>query len=205
MTQPETRLFIVRHGAALGSQGIAVGQVDLPISEAGAASIERLRASWQGPPPDRLLSSDLARSKSTAEILNQSWNLDLEIDPRLREMDFGTWDGRPWNELRDTDRDRLDAWKDDWVGTAAPGGESFRDVEHRVNAWFDDLWPSLEGQTAVAVAHGGSIRTLACRILGLDLDRAFHFYLDHGRVSGVFNGLRGQELRFLNADLFPAE
>lgn len=200
---PTTRLFLVRHGAAEGTDGLVVGQVDLPISVRGAASVTRLAESWREVTPTRLISSDLERALATARILNRKWRLPIETDARLREMDFGDWDGRLWDTLQEEDRIRLDAWMADWQRRSAPGGEAFTDVENRAAAWLDELWPAITGETVIAVAHGGTIRAILCRVLGLDLGRAFHLYLDHGRVSAIFSGRRGREVRFVNADLFP--
>lgn len=205
-SEPTTRLFLVRHGAATGAEGVAVGQIDLPLSPEGAASIERLAASWTAPPlPDRLISSDLDRTAGTARILARGWGLEVELVPRLREMDFGSWDGLTWKEIYERDGDVLTTWKADWRQQPAPGGECFLDVDERVRAWLDEELPRLRGRTTVVVGHGGSLRILLCHVLGLALDRAFHFYLDHGRVSAIFSGLRGLEVRFMNADRFLQE
>lgn len=200
-----TRILLVRHGAAAGAEGIAVGQVDLPISAAGAESIRRLAATWAGAEPDRLLSSDLARASASAEILNERWRLDVEIDPRLREMDFGDWDGRPFREIREAEGAVFDRWMDSWWRRPAPGGESLGDVACRAQSWFEDVLASARGQTVVAVAHGGTIRTTVSHVLGAPLEKVFHLRLDHGLVSGLVTSRRGVEVQFVNAGRFPAE
>ncbi len=200
---PPIRIFLVRHGAAEGADGIAVGQVDLPLSAAGADSIRRLAATWAGPAPDLLLASDLARAASSAAIFAERWDLPVEIDRRLREMDFGDWDGRPWSEVKEADEAFFRQWMDSWWHRPPPGGESFGDVARRAESWLAEVLES-PGRTVVAVAHGGTIRTALSHVLGAPPERVFHLRLDHGLVSGLATTWRGVEVQFLNADRFPA-
>jgi len=199
-----TRIYLVRHGAAEGAGGIVVGQVDLPLSDAGAESVRELAATWCGDPPDRLLASDLARATGTAEILGERWGLGVKTDPRLREMAFGDWDGQRWSDVRDNHGPILEEWMGAWWHRRVPGGEGLHDVADRARKWLDDVLAENAGGTVVAVAHGGSIRTLLCHVLELPLERAFHLRLDHGLVSGLATSFRGLEVWFTNADRFPA-
>lgn len=194
-------LYLVRHGVAEGCEGRCIGRTDAPLSQAGADSLARLASAWSRP-PDRLLTSGLARARSSAAVLADAWHLPLETDARLGEMDFGAWDGRTWAELEAEDGARLAAWMAAWVTVAAPGGESFADVAARVRAWAAEM---PRGGTAAVVAHAGSIRALLCTLLELPLDAAFRLRIDHGRVSGVRMGSHGCELLFLNADHVPAD
>lgn len=199
---PATRVFLVRHGVAEGAEDIAVGQVDLPLSATGAESLHQLARSWSGRPPDHLFASDLARASSSAAILGEAWNLDVAIDARLRELHFGDWDGRPWSEIRATEGAVLKEWMDSWWRRPAPGGESMGDVARRAAEWLDEILAAHAGETVVAVAHGGSIRTALCHVLELSLERAFYLHLDHGRVSSVITTFRGVEVGMMNAERF---
>ena len=133
------RLYLVRHGEAQGSEGRAVGHLDLPLSDLGTRNLEALAASWQGPSPGRLFASDLKRATGSARILAARLGIEPVIDNRLREVSFGAWEGRAWDEVYETDRQRYDAWSERWWDLAPPGGESFADLAVRVHAWFQDL------------------------------------------------------------------
>jgi broad specificity phosphatase PhoE len=194
-------LYLVRHGVAEGCEGRCVGRTDAPLSAAGTESIRTLAARWPRP-PQRLFASGLARAQGSAAVLAGAWNLPVETEPRLGEMDFGGWDGRTWAELEAADGARLAEWMAAWVTVPAPGGESFTDVADRVRAWAAAL--PREGDAAV-VAHAGSIRALLCTLLELPLDAAFRLRIDHGRVSALRLGAHGCELLFLNADHVPAD
>jgi broad specificity phosphatase PhoE len=176
------KLYLVRHGEAEGSAGRAVGQLDLPLSDLGTRNIEALAASWQGPTPVRLFASDLRRATDSARILAARLGFEPVIDARLREVSFGDWEGRAWDEVYESDRQRYDAWTEHWWDVAPPGGESFADLARRTLAWFRDL---EKGEDVITVAHGGSIRALLVELLAIPRERAFDLQLSPARVSAV--------------------
>jgi broad specificity phosphatase PhoE len=193
------KLYLVRHGEAEGSEGRAVGQLDLPLSDLGARNLEALASSWQGPSPVRLFASDLKRAADSARILAKRFGIEIVIDARLREVSFGDWEGRAWDEIYETDRQRYDAWSERWWDVAPPGGESFADLAVRVLAWFQDL---EKGTDVIAVAHGGSIRALLVELLAIPRERAFDLQLSPARVSAVEIKDGECELLVLDQELF---
>jgi alpha-ribazole phosphatase len=80
----------------------------------------------------------------------------VRIDARLAEMDFGAWEGRPWDAIG---RDALDAWTADFADARAGGhGESTRGFMARVGAAWDD-WRASR-RDAVWVTHAGVMRAV---------------------------------------------
>jgi broad specificity phosphatase PhoE len=155
-----------------------------------------------GERPARVVSSDLRRARDSAEILTRRWGLALRTDARLREMHFGEWEGRTWEELEQADTDRLGQWMRDWTTTRAPGGESFADVVTRTSAWLDEWSGSdraAEGATVV-VAHAGTVRAILCRLLRVPLEEAFGFEVGHARVTVVDLAGGAPRLAVANAD-----
>jgi broad specificity phosphatase PhoE len=210
-------LVLVRHGRPAGAEGICLGHHDLALAEDGRPALDRLAADWRAaadagratvPVPGRMVTSDLARTRASAEVLGEALGLTAEHDARLREMDFGAWDGRPWSELEAADGARLGAWMADWATVAAPGGEAFPDVAARTGAWLADLRAGPPPAAPVlVVAHSGSIRALLCGVMGWPLAQAFRVRVDYARATAVRvaapDDPRGSELLFLNADRVP--
>ncbi len=93
-------------------------------------------------------------------VLAQCLHPSPTVDPRLAELNFGAWEGKPWDAVP---RDELDAWAADVAGYAPPGGESPRDLQQRALAFV----ASLNVPEAVLVTHGGVIRTLLAHWRGL--------------------------------------
>ena len=141
--------------------------------------------------PGRIWSSDLRRARETAERIGQRWRVKPELDARLREMDFGEWDGRFWNEIEREDADRLKAWMESWVTVRVPGGESFSLLSERVREWYSQSVATSPPEVLV-VAHAGSIRALLCHLLDVPLAKAFEFPVDRLRISTVEIGETGE-------------
>ena len=134
----------------------------------------------------------------------------LAIDPRLVELDFGHWEGMSWEAVHREHGEALAAWGEDWVSRSPPGGESFAEQAARCGAWFDEavdrtlVRAGIEagqeaGQEAggevsgedrasanedglIVLTHGGSIRALACRLLGWPLRSAMRLTVDPATV-----------------------
>lgn len=197
------KLYLVRHGVADDAQGRCVGHHDLALSEQGTAQMEALAATWDGPPPDRCLASDLARTAASARILVARWSLPVHTDARLREMHFGAWEGRTWDAIQHDDGERLARWMQHWTETAPPGGEAFVDVVARVRRRLDELRGEADDRARiVAVLHAGSIRAALCQALALPLERAFRFRVDPASVSVLVLGAAGWEAAWLNGARF---
>ena len=85
------------------------------------------------------------------------------LDHRLLELDFGAWEGLPWDAVP---RGALDDWAADVHGFAAPGGESGSALIARVTGFYADLGPGNH----VIVAHGGPLKVLAALARGHTVD-----------------------------------
>lgn len=197
------RLHLVRHGAAEGVEGRAVGQVDPPLSQAGRRAVHRLGKTWQGTPPEHLVTSDLRRARASAEVLAELWSTEARVDPRWREMDFGRWDGREWEEIHATDEQRLARWGEEWERRGPPGGESFHDLVRRVSGWYDDWRATGPPASTVVVAHSGAIRALLTLLLDLSREEIWQVSIQTARVTSVELAAGGPHLLALDASAFP--
>ena len=148
------RLILIRHApTAWNEQRRVQGISDQPLSPAGEAAA----GSWQLPPtmqPRAWLTSPLLRARQTAACMG----LTARIDDRLREMDWGDWEGRTLDDLR---RDLGPAMADNearGLDFTPPGGESPRQVQRRLEPWLADI-ATTDTDTGI-IAHKGVIRAL---------------------------------------------
>lgn len=144
-------LWLVRHATPLVEPGTCYGSLDLA---ADAADTEAAAGTLIGtlPPHAALVSSPLQRCRQLASALvRRRAEKSVRLDPRLAEMHFGTWEGRPWHAIGAT---ALDAWTADFAHHAPGGGETAQGFIERVVAAMGDL---PRGDT-VWVTHAGVIR-----------------------------------------------
>ncbi|HYW49020.1 MAG TPA: histidine phosphatase family protein, partial [Gemmatimonadaceae bacterium] len=175
-------VHFVRHAPAAGADGHCIGQTDLPLSRISRDALPAVAASWNlaGIEGLQCISSDLRRARETAALLAPSL-LHIDTEPRLREMNFGEWDGRTWDDIERTEGAGLESWMADWTTVRAPGGESFADVVERVRDLLAAI-PRRDDGTTLIVAHAGSIRAAAVVLLGLPASRAFSLAVEHLRL-----------------------
>lgn len=135
-----------RHPRAIGAEGRCIGRTDLPVNPRRAKRLaHRIRAlaRRQGL-PRIVLTSPQVRSRAVGRWLAR-WGWQHRVEPALAEMDFGTWDGRPWSDIT---RTAVEAWCADFLHHAPGGGESVGAVLARVRH-FDP------GSARILVTHGG--------------------------------------------------
>lgn len=193
-------VYFIHPGHAADADGLCVGQSDRTLSERGTREVHDLLANWTGPTPARLATSDSHIAAETAALAQARWDRAAEVDARLRDLDFGEWEGKRWSDIEHDDKGAVDRWMTSWVTVAPPGGETFTELAIRAGTWWDDTVRTLTpGDILAVVAHAGSTRALLCQLLAIPLERAFMFRLDPGRVTGVALTDAGGELLFANA------
>lgn len=148
------RLWLVRHAPVAAAAGLCYGASDLAADAAATRAAARA-LSGQLPQGLALGVSPLQRCEHLAQAL-QALRPDLipKTDARLREMDFGAWEGRPW---RDIGRAEFDRWLADFADTPpGAGAETVRALMARVGAAWDEWRAS--GADRVWITHAGVIR-----------------------------------------------
>jgi ribonuclease H / adenosylcobalamin/alpha-ribazole phosphatase len=185
-----TTLVLVRHGVTDATTGKlfsgGLGSTNPPLNDEGRDQA-RATGEWLAPMAatfDALVTSPVRRTRETAEVLAKFLDLDIVEEPGIAEMEFGTWDGLSFTEVRERWPDELSAWLGD-IDSAPHGGESFRVVEKRVLEGKDRLLASYLGQTIVVVSHVTPIKTLVAEALGAPLDSVFRMELAPASVSVV--------------------
>ena len=106
--------------------------------------------------------SPARRCRALADRIADALPLPIISDPRLLELDFGAWEGKPWD---DVPRTELDRWAADPLRFRAPGGESGEALIARVSDFFAGL-----KQDCVVVSHGGPLRVLSALLRGEPVD-----------------------------------
>ena len=163
-------IFIVRHGETDGNASRLIQAPETPLNARGMAQAEALAGRLAREGVARIVASDYARARMTADAVHRATGAPLEVDPGLRERDFGDWRG--------VSHDAIPHFLDD--GVVPPNGESWESFHARA----DEAWERVsrharetEGNV-VAVTHGLVCFSFALHHLGLpagtEADRGFH-------------------------------
>jgi probable phosphoglycerate mutase len=172
-------LWLARHGETEWSRARKhTGRTDLPLTPDGERQArDELAPKLAGARFDLVLASPLRRALDTARLAGQ----DPEVDERLREMDYGDYEGRTTAEIR-AERPGWDLWTD-----GCPGGETVEDVGARADALIAERLRD-GGERVLAFGHGHTLRILAARWLDLPAREGRVFVL---RPAGL--GVMGAE------------
>ena len=149
-------VILVRHTRPAVPAGVCYGVTDLelaPTFDDEAAAITAMLPRF-----DRLVSSPLQRCRRLAERIGAERGMVPVFDERLREFDFGTWEGVPWDSIPRTE---LDAWAADFFHARPHGGESVHMLRERVGTAIADYRRS--GVSHVIITHAGVIKAALAR------------------------------------------
>ncbi len=178
-----TRFWWVRHGPT-HARGM-VGWTDLAADLSDTAQLARL--SMHLPADAPVISSDLGRAVTTADAIANGRRR-LPHDPDLRELNFGAWEGRRFDEVEAEDAVRIRAFYEQPGTTRAPDGECWDEVCTRVHTAVERLL-ARKPPDIVVVAHMGTILTQLQRALRLTAYQAFGHRIDNLAVTRItFDG-----------------
>jgi len=203
------RLLLVRHGLTSANQEDRyIGSMDPPLSDKGLAQAEALAARLSKEELTAIYSSPQLRARQTADIIARACGLEVQIEPELREMDFGCWEGLTHAEITAYYPGQMRAWWADPAAEPAPhGGESLVQVARRARTAYDKIvCHHGEGETVLIVSHGGVLQALLCEALGSPLRARWSYLLKAAALSELrlFDGqpvlVSLNESRFLPGD-----
>jgi alpha-ribazole phosphatase len=174
-------VYLVRHTETVCEKGICYGQSDVGIREPYDTIFESILN--QLPEDAILYSSPLQRCVVLAKHIQKNNQIESIIeDSRLMEMNFGDWELKSWDVIP---QEVLNPWMTDFVNVRVPNGESFVDLDLRVQKFLDNDLSKLHTKPIIIVAHAGVIRSILCKINNLPLQEAFKSKLDFGAVVKI--------------------
>ncbi len=178
-------LYLVRHGrTAHNATRRLLGRLDLPLDELGVRQAAALSSVPALHDATRGVARPLKRAQETAALLGPP----VATDDRWVEMDYGGYDGMPLDEVP------ADVWES-WLGDPAwtpEGGESHLDLETRVQAACEDLWPEAAETDVIVVSHVSPIKAAVTWALGVPVTTARRMHLDTASVCRLAPGRGGR-------------
>ena len=190
------RLIFVRHGeTAYNAENRLQGQLDTPLNARGreqARTVGGTLRSLLGSEIDQLdearafFASPLERARVTMEIARDAMGLEpkrYRLDPVLKELSFGAWEGQTWSEIEVKDAKVLRARRKNRWAFVPEGGESYAMLADRLRPWLEGLT-----EHAFVVSHGGVARVLMTLIAGVLPAKAAGAPIIQGRALIFENG-----------------
>ncbi len=198
-----TRLFLVRHGETVNTQGDAFrynGHLDVDVSERGMRQLERVAGCLKERSIRGVYSSDLIRARKGADAIARYFpGCRRETFRDLREVKQGIWEGLTLKEVWEQYPEEAKKKFADYVYYRIPGGENLIEAQERAVTVIQALVERHAEEEFAVVAHGGINSLIICWVLGLDLHNVFNFRQDFGALNIIEFFEDGKSLRVLNS------
>ncbi len=177
-----TEFWLIRHGQTNWNlTGRWQGQTPLSpgLNETGRRQVLAIRDQLQGMMISAVYSSDLLRASQTAELLAASLGLPVMLEPRLREIDLGIWEGMLSEEIEQKYPQELADRARNPFYSRAPQGESPHDVAKRVLAAMDEIAEPHRDESILIVSHGIALAIIICHAEGISLEDVYQHIPDN--------------------------
>lgn len=164
------RLLLVRHGHTADIDALIYsGQRETPLSPLGERQAAALGTHLASAPLAAIYSSDLSRALLTATAVAEPHSLPVLLDPDLREISLGVWEGKTYAQLVAENPEGVAQWTAHPETVAPLGGETAADVRVRVRRALGWTGARHEGSVIAWVTSGGVIGVLLCDVLGIPI------------------------------------
>lgn len=173
------KVHLLRHTKPDIPKGICYGQTDIELLSSFDTEKEDVQSLLSSTKYGTVYSSPLKRCVSLARFLTSD-NDKLILDDRLKELNFGTWEMKPWKEIEQTPE--AAKWFDDYLNVPAHGGESYLQLLERVRLFIEDLKENQSKDPVLIVTHQGVIRAFSAIVTNTEPGEAFGLNVGYGEI-----------------------
>lgn len=169
------KLTAIRHTSVDIPAGVCYGFTDVPVNPSFEAEATIVKHQLKKYTFDKVYSSPLTRCTLLANYCGFS---NPELDPRIKELNFGDWEMKSWMEI-----DKVDAqkWFANWLNFPTKNGESYAMMQKRVYSFLDEL-KSTKHKDICLFTHGGVIRLIHVYLGIHPIDESFEFAVEYGQI-----------------------
>jgi len=179
----DTIIELIRHGEPVGGRAYRGNRIDDCLSEEGWHQMRSVLKNETG--LQQVISSPLLRCHEFAEEVASKFDIPLTVEPDLREVGFGSWEGRTPDEIVRDSPAEYEAFYADPVNNRPPGAEPLQAFYDRTVKVFDRLAKEFEDQRLLVVTHAGVIRAIVAHVLEAPLASMYRMRIDYAGVSRV--------------------
>jgi ribonuclease H / adenosylcobalamin/alpha-ribazole phosphatase len=180
------RLYAIRHGdTEYARERRFAGSREVPLTALGRRQCEAVAQALAGTFVSAVYASPLGRARESAAPIAAAHKLEVRVEPALREMSFGEWEGLTRADLAVRYPTELEAWRAMPHQVQPPGGERITEVAARVAQSLAALCESHGGETIVVVSHAIVTRLIVLAALGLGPDRLWSVDASPGGITEI--------------------
>ncbi|MBW6440447.1 class I tRNA ligase family protein [Patescibacteria group bacterium] len=197
-----TKFIFVRHGESESNlNNTKVSQInDYPLTNKGIEQSKNIAKILSDEKIDIIISSPILRTKQTADIINEVLNIERIEDDRIKEYEYGSWNGHSSEELFCEKNEiyqnykKMEGPEEKWHFKFGGDGESRLEVEKRVRIFMEEINKKYAGQNILVVSHGGVNAMLVKIFENLSIKETYkHEFIGHAEKSVFYANSEGKK------------
>jgi alpha-ribazole phosphatase len=205
--KPTCRILLFRHGETANSKEVCFnGHYDVGLSERGQKQFQHWADILKQKKIKAIYSSDLQRTRKSAQIIGKEHGLEPAAYPELRELSFGTWEGMSISAVESAYPGQMKERMKSVATFQADGGETYSQLQARVVPKYEEIVARHPDDQIAMVCHGGVNRVILSHILGIPLDRIFRIHQDYAALNIIQYYDKEPVVEYIgNAELFSSQ
>lgn len=183
-----TTLYLVRHGHTKATElGLLYSDVKIEITPKGEKQAQAAAQYVAASKPQKIICGQAVRVIQSCRPLEQETGLTAEVVDGFEEWQVGEWEGRTYLDIKKNDDEQYHSWCADPIKNAPPGGESIKQLSHRIAESVKALIssPSYCGKSIAMVTHSGIIRSVLVYALGMPVQNFWRLSIPTGSVTRI--------------------
>jgi len=203
---PTCRILLFRHGETANSKEVCFnGHYDVELSERGQKQFQHWADILKQQSFKAVYSSDLQRTRNSAQFIGQKHGLEPVTYSDLRELSFGTWEGMSVSEVERNFPGQMKKRMESVATFQADGGETYSQLQARVIPKFEEIVALHPNEQIAMVCHGGVNRVILGYLLGIPIDRIFRIHQDYAALNVIQYYDQEPVVEYIgNAELFAS-
>lgn len=195
----DTIIDLIRHGEPVGGRAYRGHNIDDPLSETGWQQMWNAigdRAPW-----DHIITSPLQRCQAFAEALMETYNIPVTTEENLKEVGFGSWEGRTPDEIKAENLIEYEDFYRDPVNLRPKGAEPLDQFIQRVTTALENSVIQYHGKHILIVAHAGVNRAIIAHALHTAPIGLYRIKVNNAGISRLLYDQHGYHLLHHNVQL----
>ena len=181
-----TEIIFIRHGETdFNRARLYFGHLDTDLNKTGVEQLRKTKILFEKREkmPDVVFSSDLKRCSQSMEILQIDEETEKILTKDLREINFGIFEGKTYEEIKSEYPEKVEKMINDWRNFKADKGESINEMMLRVAEKMNEIINQYRNKKILVVAHAGVIQALTSYYLFGNLDGYWKFKINNGSIT----------------------
>ena len=205
--KPTCRILLFRHGETANFKEVCFnGHYDVELSEKGEKQFQHWAEILKQENFKAIYSSDLKRTRNSAQFIAKEHGLEPVSYPELRELSFGTWEGMSFSEVEAAYPGQMKVRMESVTTFQADEGETYSQLQTRVIPKFEEIVARHLNDQIVMVCHGGVNRVILSHLLGIPMDKIFRIHQDYAALNIIQYYENEPIVEYIgNAELFTSQ